>query len=181
MSTSAQERLKKLLPNRPRPAKQNPNDLHFSERELLEYRERQQKATEPPPNQVDQDVSSPAKEENDVEAQTTVKPKSEPFSNVAQGPQDAHNQQGRIPGTDSDHIVFLPRGIWRGGLPATPVNDDDQAQDSEATQSTHKPIGHFCIWSLVAKFPYKYMQDPDSKVSRRFFAAEKIFERNWQV
>lgn len=41
--------------------------------------------------------------------------------------------------------------------------------------------GHFCIFSLVAKFPYKYMKDPSDKVSKRFFAYNKFYEREWDV
>ena len=41
--------------------------------------------------------------------------------------------------------------------------------------------GHFCVFSLVAKFPYKYMQDGNGRVSRHFFANNKFFERQWDL
>ena len=42
-------------------------------------------------------------------------------------------------------------------------------------------IGHFCVFSCVAKFPYKYMKDPNDQVSQRFFASNKFYAREWDV
>ncbi|KAK5940303.1 hypothetical protein PMZ80_007723 [Knufia obscura] len=170
MATSVQDRLKKLLPNRPKPTTSTTHRLPLFEQELLEYKQRQQKAAEPPPAQVNQDEGSSAEEDDFVRAHAPPKPKSNPNNNPSRG-------------TDPDQVVFLPKGVWRGGLPATQVVDDDHddQRHREPISSSHQRIGRFCVWSLVAKFPYKYMQDPDSKVSKRFFASEKVFERGWHV
>lgn len=181
MTTSAQDRLKILLPNRPKLANPNIDDLHFSEKELLDYRQRQQKAAHPLPDQIDQDPGSSADEDDFVRAQAPVKPRTKPNNNPSRGSKNAQAQQRYVPGTVPDQVVSLPEGDWEGGLPAAQVDDDGDHRRREPGSSNHECIGHFCIWSLVAKFPYKYMRDPDNKVSRRFFASEKIYERNWQV
>ena len=41
--------------------------------------------------------------------------------------------------------------------------------------------GHFCVFTLVAKLPYKYMTDVDGRVSRHFFANDKFFQRQWDL
>lgn len=56
-------------------------------------------------------------------------------------------------------------------LPKLPVEDVDG----------NKATGHFCVFSLVAKFPYKYMRDSSDKVSKRFFAYNKFYEREWDM
>jgi len=181
MATSAQDRLNKLLPTRSKAPKNNTNDLHFSERELLEYKQRQQKAAEPPSEQANQHDGSSAEEDDFAQAQAPVKPNLTPNNNLPRGRSILQSQQGHVPGLEPDQVVFLPRGVWRGGLPATRTEDDGNESDCEPISSSNEPISRFCIWSLVAKFPYKYMQDPGSKVSRRFFASEKIYGRGWHV
>jgi hypothetical protein len=42
-------------------------------------------------------------------------------------------------------------------------------------------IGRFCPFSLVTKFCYKYMNDPNDRVSKHFFASGKIWERTWTM
>ena len=56
-------------------------------------------------------------------------------------------------------------------LPKLPVNDVDG----------NRVTGHFCVFSLVAKFPYKYMKDPSNAVSKGFFAYNKFYERDWDM
>jgi len=181
MATSAQDRLDKLLPTRPKVPKNNTDDLHISERELLEYKQQQQKPAEPFSEQATQHHGLSTEEEDIAYAQVSVKPKSTLQNNPSQDGSVIQSQHGDVPGLDDDQVIFLPRGVWRGRLPATCAEDHGSENDSEPSPSSHERIGHFCVWSLVAKFPYKYMKDPDSKVSRRFFASEKVFERGWHV
>jgi hypothetical protein len=42
-------------------------------------------------------------------------------------------------------------------------------------------VGHFCLLTLVSKFPYKYMSDGEDRVSKRFFAANKFYDRTWDL
>jgi hypothetical protein len=42
-------------------------------------------------------------------------------------------------------------------------------------------IGHFCPLVLVAKFPYKYIVDTNDRISRRFFAENKFYQRTWDM
>ena len=182
MATSAQDRLNKLLPQRSKPTNPDKNGLSFYEQELLDYQNKQQKATGPLSRQpnVNQDEGSPAEEDDFVLAQVQAKPKVPLSNDPSRGRQNAQVQQGRVPDIDINQGV-LARGAWRDGLPATRGDQDGDHHEAEPVSSSHERLGHFCIWSLVTKFPYKYMQDPDNKVSRRFFASEKIFERNWHV
>ena len=41
--------------------------------------------------------------------------------------------------------------------------------------------GHFCVLDAASKFPYKFMNDTDGRVSREFFAAGKFYHRGWDV
>ena len=45
----------------------------------------------------------------------------------------------------------------------------------------NKCTGHFCVFPLVQKFPYKYMVDGNDRVSRRFFARDRFFDRKWDM
>ena len=182
MAASAQARFDKLFANKSKPEKPKQDDLHFSERELLAYQQRQQKTATFPSNHIIHDEKPCAEEDESVRAQAPAKPNQEkPSHNDPQATQLGNRQQVHVPRTNPDQVVYLPKGVWRGGLAATQIEDDGPQRDIEPVSSSYERIGHFCVWPLVAKFPYKYMQDPEGKVSRRFFASEKIFERNWKV
>lgn len=77
-------------------------------------------------------------------------------------------------------ILYLPEGRLPGGTPANNM-DEGHEKLSEPVSSSKELIGRFCIFTLVTKFPYKFMHDPNSRVSRRFFASEQVFKRNWNM
>jgi hypothetical protein len=55
-------------------------------------------------------------------------------------------------------------------------------QDLPKADKRGRPAtGHFCPFNLVTKFPYKYMNDVNSRLSRHFFADGKIYRREWHL
>lgn len=52
---------------------------------------------------------------------------------------------------------------------------------SNADQQATLNMSHFCQFNLVARFPYKYIEDENDRVSRHFFANNKFFEREWDM
>lgn len=54
-------------------------------------------------------------------------------------------------------------------------------QDTSQDSDDRPLLARFCPLTLVTKFCYKYMDDPDSRVSKRFFASGKIWTRTWEM
>ena len=52
---------------------------------------------------------------------------------------------------------------------------------SKVDKNGHPLVGRFCPFTLVTKFCYKYMDDPNDRVSKRFFASGKIWNRTWDM
>lgn len=62
---------------------------------------------------------------------------------------------------------------------ATPDSDHDVLPTSN--MQGFAVTGHYCQLHLVAKFPYKYMNDSNDRVSRHFFANNKFYDRTWDM
>lgn len=92
-----------------------------------------------------------------------------------------NGQQEHIPGTKQDELVYVPGGIWSGGLAATQIDTKDDSRNKEPKSASNELVGRYCHFMLLTKYPYKYLQDPDDRVSQRFFAAEKVYQRNWTM
>jgi hypothetical protein len=66
------------------------------------------------------------------------------------------------------------------------VDDFDTDDDSDRplpamNKLGHLVTGHFCQFNLVKRFPYKYLDDTNDRVSKRFFANDKFFGRTWDL
>lgn len=61
------------------------------------------------------------------------------------------------------------------------ANDEQDDGFSKADRDGHPLVGRFCPLMLVTKFCYKYMDDPNDRVSRHFFASGKIWNRTWDM
>jgi hypothetical protein len=60
--------------------------------------------------------------------------------------------------------------------------DDDSDRPLPTMDKLGNPVtGHFCQYNLVRRFPYKYLNDTNDRVSKRFFANDKFFERTWDL
>lgn len=182
MAASAQARFDKLFANNSKPEKPKQGDLHFSEKELLEYQQRQQKNAPFSSGQITHDGKRCAEENESIQIQASAKSNEETLSYSEPRVSEVGNRShGHVPGTRVSQMVFLPKDVRHSDLTATQIEEDGLHCDIEPVSSSHERVGHFCVWPLVVKLPYKYMQDPDGKVSQRFFASQKIFQRNWKV
>lgn len=172
MSTASREALLDQLfgTSRKSQAQKSGNELAFWEKELVESR--QEKAQTASPRTADDETGDlPSLEDDHIPFEVQQKSPS-----VPQKPE-------LIPGTEPDQIVYLPKGRQSGGVYASEldINDEDYESDTEPISSSNELVGQFCIFSQVTKFVYKYMQDPESRVSRRFFSGAKIYERGWNM
>jgi hypothetical protein len=61
------------------------------------------------------------------------------------------------------------------------LNDGLHQNLPKADKHGREAVGHFCPFNMVTKFPYKYMDDSNSRVSQHFFANGKIYEREWDM
>jgi hypothetical protein len=67
---------------------------------------------------------------------------------------------------------------------ASATIESDQGLDdglSNIDGDGNRLIGRFCPFMPVTKFCYKYMDDPNDRVSKHFFAAGKIWNRKWDM
>lgn len=183
MATSARDRFNILFKNYPLPPVPPPKPLEAANSKPLEGTSIDQIKSEQDTDEV-RHVTEIAKDVAEQEkSQVTsksplvkpAKPKSNTLMTLPNG------QQDHIPGTNEDQIVYVPGGIWSGGLSATQIDTENQEKHQEPQSTTGDLIGKFCHFNLLTKFPYKYMQDPGSRVSQRFFAAEQIYKRNWDM
>lgn len=162
MNTNSMEgRLNRVLMQKAQPLTQdNGNELAFWEQELIDSR--QQDCPRAPP-------------EADSENEESLPPAKKSHS--------SRQPPVLIPGTAPDEIVYSSKGRRSGGVFPNSLDDEDDGygSDAEPVSSSKELVGQFCVFSQVVKFPYKYMQDPESRVSRRFFASEQIYERGWDV
>lgn len=84
-------------------------------------------------------------------------------------------------------ITYIAKGKVSAKTTETTVGSEyhetDEHEESLPASDAHgNPVtGHFCQFSLAAKFPCKYMNDSNDRVSRHFFAANKFYERTWDL
>lgn len=146
--------------------------LTFWEQELIENDRRRQL------NFVAETATSSEKpqdrmivDETRVQIKSQERPEPHPVAQSTAEPEDTAS-------SDFDQIVYLPKGHRTAD---TDIDGEEYESDSEPMSSSHELVGRFCLWSHVAKFVYKYMDDPQGHVSRQFFSKEKIFQRNWNM
>ncbi|KAJ9620758.1 hypothetical protein H2204_012168 [Knufia peltigerae] len=185
MSTSPQSRLDRLFAGKPLPTPPVPGELHFSEKELKEISQKpcQTPAAEQCPQNVPTlptsqptpaaDVWSSSEDEDDYVAAFKSKPSMK-----------AQNQQ---PTKESEHVSTIAKSsgasIYKSSNPSMlePAAHDNVKSVLDSNEQQGKVTGEFCQFFLTAKFPYKYMNDGDDKVSKRFFAANKFYNRDWDI
>lgn len=175
MSTSAQARLDRLFRNKPKPQVQNATDQQaFWEKELIGSQ--QQEQSDPP-------IEAERLSIQQGRTQTLSQSEHTSSSNQDTPDRSADPTNGHAFIVEPTQAVYLPNGKNQWQPPTAGLGNIqiDDGPEVEPGSSSTKLIGQFCIFSQVAKFPYKYMSDPGSIVSRRFFAAEKVYERNWKM
>lgn len=191
MATDPAERFKKIFANTGRPELPDPGRPHIADLELANPAPADQEVKRfkipdvpqvkrkiiQPDRSGARDIISNSEDEDEyvnafkssAKPSMLQKPKKignskslKPTIKLNDTPEDNISPSMRCPEDDVDKIQSPPE---------LPVQDVDG----------NKATAHFCIFSLVAKFPYKYMQDPSDKVSKRFFASNKFYEREWDM
>jgi hypothetical protein len=94
-------------------------------------------------------------------------------------PKPSHNEATRDGAATS-------LGSPKGKITKAMVDDLDTEDDSDRLLATMDTLGnpvtgHFCQFNLVKRFPYKYLDDTNDRVSKHFFANDKFFERTWDL
>lgn len=169
MPTSLEARLQRLQLAGAQPLVKDGNngsDIPYYEQEIIDHRNQQEAAAEEFRQRQNPTKSVTSKLSNHMPKQTSQLVK----------------DQDHVPGSDPNKPLFLPQGVFAGGLSATKLEDqEDEMKNPGPVSSSQDLVGRYCVWSAVTKFPYKYMQDPNSAVSGMFFAGGKIFSRNWNM
>lgn len=188
MPTSKADRLNKLFEGDSLPPPPDPNTPHIADTEIVpKMQHAQQPWAVPKVAQQPRRVArSPPRTGRDIEQLTssdddeyvrafrkTPSIKSEIASksrknsskdssrSPAQHPGQRPTEKARSDGTDADQEV------------------DDGV--SQMDRDGNPLIGRFCPLMLVTKFCYKYMDDPNDRVSKHFFASGKIWNRTWDM
>lgn len=171
MSTP-QERLARLRSSAAQPsASENDASLPYWEQEIINHRREQEANAEEYRRR--HNPSQPVKSAK-TSHHTTIK------TNVSVS--SRAQTSDHVPGTDPSQVLFLPKGVFSGGLSATNLEEQQvEMPDPEPASSSQDLVGRYCVWSVLTKFPYKYMQDPNGAVSAKFFAGGQIFARNWEM
>ena len=82
-------------------------------------------------------------------------------------------------------LQYLPMSKDSLDMQASKGTNDEDASENESLPTEdafgNRSTGHFCVFHLVAKFPYKYMVDGNDQVSRHFFASNKFNDRTWDL
>jgi hypothetical protein len=203
MGTPAAERFEKIFASTAKPALPNPTQPHIADTELA-------KPEPPKPNEPDnfkipdvpqvkrkflqesrqgaRDIISGSEDkddyvnacENDVKPDMFEQAKGESRRKPQQavGSHKGSSKGGQLDSSVSLTESSLPASMrYPEGLKASNMTKKLPTHDIDG----NKAIGHFCILSLVSKFPYKYMKDPSDQVSKRFFAANKFYAREWDM
>lgn len=207
MATTPQDRLAKLFAGQPLPATTASGDSHFSEKELQDKRNKDQKQPKwqiPAAAEYPRQVTRSAKPQPTSELLTSSDDDDDYISSFSKKPsmkypseQSSKSKRRVMPeskalGYPKDaHTV--PKGAieytHKGKKSSTQSSQDasielnsDKEKDTQSSDPASSPLtGQFCQFVLTSKFPYKYMNDIKDRVSRHFFADSKFFNRSWDL
>jgi hypothetical protein len=185
------------------PAPPTASQPHFSEQELQDKAARDQAWKIPSTAQYPRKVKSPPRptpsadilsssDDDDYVSAFRKKPSMKtptkqtnggktgptPDSNASVHP---HKANSKLKGP----IEFIAKG--KTSSKVRPDQDNGGTQDSKEddqpmSNTQGAPVtGNFCQFSLAAKFPYKYMNDSNDRVSKHFFANNKFYDRTWDM
>ena len=184
MPTSKLDRLNKLFEGGKRIAQADPNKPHIADLEFM-----------PETSATNQNTPNPAP----AEGPCKIPQVAQHLTEATPPPLPIGRELDLLTSSDEDEYVaaFSSRptakkppikSIWesrRGGYHGVVMRREDltaSAGDLSDHDVEGNPfIGHFCPLDLVAKFPYKYMVDPNERVSRHFFAQNKFYQRKWDL
>lgn len=180
MTTPAQERLAALFGSARLPTPPPADMKTFAEKELEVQMAGQSSWTIPDQAEYPRTHSGPAPKpanntelltssdgDDDYVAAFSKKPKMKPAGHSKSG-RYAEKSKGPSRWTNKNAENSKATEGPHGGLPV-------------ADKHGNPAVGHFCSFGLVAKFPYKYIDDSNDRVSRHFFANGKIYTRTWDL
>jgi hypothetical protein len=200
-TTSAQDRLNRLFANSPRPPLPTPGQRHFSEVELEEKRLMDAQPWKAPATAEDPTQTKPVPKErpsrdiltsSDEDEYTSLfskKPSMKPTKKSHAKPRKslAPNSAGLLKDaivSPAGSLEYLAKGkSFRKNTSdhGTELSDSGYGMLSTGDAYGNPVIARFCQFSLAAKFPYKYMNDPNDRVSRHYFASNKFYARKWDL
>ncbi|KIX95884.1 uncharacterized protein Z520_08592 [Fonsecaea multimorphosa CBS 102226] len=198
-NTTAQDRLNQLFFNQALPPAPTPGQPHFSAKEL-EQREAkdQQPLRIPGTAQYPRETKSPKKQQpqrdpliltssdddDDYVSAFKQKPSMKPPPKISQPKASFGENPKDVVTAPNGPIQYLAKGKISKSEPFWTVNEHSDS-DNEALPTADRKgnpvVGHFCQFALAAKFPYKYMNDVNDRVSRHFFASNKFYNRTWDL
>ena len=91
-------------------------------------------------------------------------------------------QAQNAPQSSTQNRSEYPKNKQNGQVkPQASFHGHSNAKGDRDKEEPGKIAGKYCLFNPTTKFCYKYMKDPDDRVSRRFFAADKIWNRTWDL
>ncbi|EXJ55036.1 uncharacterized protein A1O5_12775 [Cladophialophora psammophila CBS 110553] len=201
VSTTPQDRLNQLFSNQALPPAPTPGQPHFSEKELEQKETKEERPWSIPeapqhPREIkslrkqhpqrDASILTSSDDDDDYVSAFKQKPSMKPATKTSQPkPRVMHelNSSG-YPNEPDDPIQYLAKGKSSKRNPPKDVTEHSDSDNDElpTADGVGNPVaGHFCQFSLAAKFPYKYMNDVNDRVSRHFFASNKFYNRTWDL
>ncbi|KIW24183.1 uncharacterized protein PV07_09913 [Cladophialophora immunda] len=204
-STTPQDRLNKLFSNQALPPAPTLGQPHFSEKEL-ELREardqqygkvpatvqypREANAAKKQQPQRDILILTSSDDDDDYVSAFKQKPsmksapkKSQPKPSARRAPNGSESSKDAV--LDSNEpLRYFAKGKVSKRISSRPVMEYSGSDNDELPKKDKRgnPVaGHFCQFILAAKFPYKYMNDVNDRVSRHFFAGNKFYNRTWDI
>ncbi len=191
MPTSKADRLNRLFEGGSLPPLPEPNTSHIADTEIIS---KMQPAQQPwkvpkvaqPPRKI---TKSPPRTGKDLDQLTSSDDDEYVLAfrkAPAIKPETTANVRKKTNNSSGYHFNKQPRVKARAksGNVVTSNSDANDGKDdglSSVDGDGHPLVGKFCPLVLVTKFCYKYMDDPNDRVSRHFFASGKIWNRTWDM
>ena len=203
MSTAPKDRLNQLFAGKLPSERASSTEPHFSEKELEEKKLRDQqpkkweipaaaeyprKIKKPAAPQPSNDLLTSSDDDDYVNAfahKPSIKTQSAnskcrvmPEPNAFGYPKDA-------PIESKASIEYIPTGKKSSKNASKASSEGPKPLDTSCSPleyGSQPPVTvQFCQFTLAAKFPYKYMNDSNDRVSRHFFASNKFYSRMWNL
>lgn len=184
MPTSKADRLNKLFETDSLPPLPDPSKSHIADTEIQPPQqpwEVPQVAQIPkriinPPPRTGRDIDQLTSSDDDEYVRA--------FKHIPTMKAESKPQETSTLGGHPDDKKQKPKAKSKASTNAAVRNEAGQEIDDglpNVDRDGHALVGRFCPLTLVTKFCYKYMDDPNDRVSRHFFASGKIWNRTWDM
>jgi hypothetical protein len=189
MSTSKADRLKKLFETDSLPPPPQPNSSHLADTEIIsKMPPAQQPWKVPKAAQTPRKITrSPPRTGGDIDQLTSSDDDEyvRAFKKTPAMKLDSNAKAKKTKPVTGYQSNGRPRPKVRSKTGENTTKDGAGKGEDDGVsivdKDGHPLIGRFCPLMLVTKFCYKYMDDPNDRVSRHFFASGKIWNRTWKM